>query len=326
MCVSVCVCVAGMIPGIFERKFEVDSLANFLYLSSSFWTATGGDVSAFDVQWRAAVDSVLGVFESLQSGWDTMTANPPYQFQRTTSQPSDSLEDGLGWPAKRTGMLRTFFRASDDAHTFPFNVPENAFAAVALERLVPLLTQLGATASAQRAGTLAADIRTAIAAHGTLTLSTTGTKVYAYEVDGYANQLFMDDANMPSLLSLPVFGFVNSSDTLYRATRAALFSASNPWYENGTVGSGIGSPHTGWAMVWPMSFVTRAVTAISTAEIQESLASVVAASACSGLMHESVYINDPTSYTRPWFAWANSWLGEAILRIADSNPSVIFNS
>ncbi len=50
-----------------------------------------------------------------------------------------------------------------------------------------------------------------------------------YEVDGFGNFVFMDDANVPSLLSLPYLGYVtNLKDPLYLSTRNALLSAANP--------------------------------------------------------------------------------------------------
>ena len=55
----------------------------------------------------------------------------------------------------------------------------------------------------------------------------------------------MDDANMPSLLSLPIYGYLNQTDEIYARTRAAVLSSRNPWSSNGTAGAGVGSPHTG---------------------------------------------------------------------------------
>lgn len=35
---------------------------------------------------------------------------------------------------------------------------------------------------------------------------------FLYEVDGFGNGYFMDDANLPSLLGLPLFGFIDIND------------------------------------------------------------------------------------------------------------------
>jgi meiotically up-regulated gene 157 (Mug157) protein len=40
-------------------------------------------------------------------------------------------------------------------------------------------------------------------------------------------------------------------------------------------------------------------------------------------MHESFWKDDPTKYTRPWFAWANTLFGEMILHIAQQKPAVL---
>jgi meiotically up-regulated gene 157 (Mug157) protein len=32
-------------------------------------------------------------------------------------------------------------------------------------------------------------------------------------------------------------------------------------------------------------------------------------------MHESFHKDDPTKFTRPWFAWANTLFGELVLDI-----------
>ena len=40
-------------------------------------------------------------------------------------------------------------------------------------------------------------------------------EIYAYETDGLGNYLLMDDANCPSLLSLPYLGYTTPEDKIY---------------------------------------------------------------------------------------------------------------
>jgi meiotically up-regulated gene 157 (Mug157) protein len=48
--------------------------------------------------------------------------------------------------------------------------------------------------------------------------------IYAYEVDGLGNALFIDDANVPSLLSLPYLEVLPASDPNYLQTREFILS------------------------------------------------------------------------------------------------------
>src|SRR5205085_5544775 len=91
--------------------------------------------------------------------------------------------------------------------------------------------------------------------------------VWAYEIDGYGTQLFMDDANNPSLTSLAYLGACAPDSSLYRRTRATAWSDRNPYFFRGASGEGIGSPHTGLRMIWPMSHLMRALTSQDDAEI-----------------------------------------------------------
>src|SRR5438034_2627545 len=55
-------------------------------------------------------------------------------------------------------------------------------------------------------------------------------QIYAYETDGYGNYNLMDDANVPSLLSIPYLGYRTAEDQIYRNTRAFVLSPANPYY------------------------------------------------------------------------------------------------
>jgi meiotically up-regulated gene 157 (Mug157) protein len=46
-------------------------------------------------------------------------------------------------------------------------------------------------------------------------------------------------------------------------------------------------------------------------------------SAGTGFMHESFDANDPSKYTRAWFAWCNSLFGELVVRVAASHPAIL---
>ncbi len=99
-----------------------------------------------------------------------------------------------------------------------------------------------------------------------------GATVWAYEADGYGNTLFMDDANTPGLLSLPYLQAVAAADATYRATRRAVLSDANPYFFKGAAAEGIGGPHIGRDMIWPMSITMRALTSDNDAEIAQCLA------------------------------------------------------
>jgi meiotically up-regulated gene 157 (Mug157) protein len=176
----------------------------------------------FDSDFRkaltAAID-VLALHQLLDTEATRGTAEAPYLFQRTTAQPSDTLQDGLGAPGRACGLIRSAFRPSDDALLLPYNIPQNAFVAVQLGRIAKLATTLGWNEQATAAATLSASVTAAIHKCGVLQHPVLALPVFAYEVDGFGNAVFMDDANIPSLLSLPFLEFCNASDPIYRNTR-----------------------------------------------------------------------------------------------------------
>ena len=178
-------------------------------------------------------------------------------------------------------------------------------------------------ALANEADSLATEVATALGQFGTA--STPAGTIWAYEVDGFGGQVLMDDANVPSLLGLP---YLKSSPdpALYNRTRAFAWSERNPWFFRGSAGEGIGGPHVGAGMIWPMSQIVYALTSSSDAEIGSALAMLKAASAGSGFMHESYNRNDPATFTRSWFAWANTLFGELVVKVAAERPHLLTKS
>jgi meiotically up-regulated gene 157 (Mug157) protein len=175
---------------------------------------------------------------------------------------------------------------------------------------------------ARRCRSLGLTIREAIFQHGVVQHPKYG-QVFAYEVDGYGGQMLMDDANIPSLLSLPLLGFISKRDPLYLNTRKYVLSDDNPWFFKGSKIEGIGGPHIGRDMVWPMSLMVRARTATNADEVLDALEMLKHTTGGTGLMHESVHKNNATEFTRSWFSWANGLFGETLLEVLEEWPEVI---
>lgn len=77
------------------------------------------------------------------------------------------------------------------------------------------------------------------------------------------NYRIYDDANLPSLLSLPYLGFVEVSSEIYQNTRAFIFSERDRYfYANKTV-NGVGSSHTEYRYIWPLALITTIMTSTS---------------------------------------------------------------
>ncbi|KAI9289455.1 DUF1237 domain-containing protein [Umbelopsis sp. AD052] len=313
---------------VWEEKYEIDSLANFLRLSHSYWNTTGDSSFTKDPAWMSAVKKVIDTIHEQQTPTFDAQDKPTkefYKFVKSSTRPTETqFLDGRGNPTVRTGLVRSLFRPSDDATIFPFFIPGNAMLSVELHHLSEMLNATNSDFNVSATAAMLSDeIRQAIYDHAIISHPQYG-KVFAYEVDGYGSNLIMDDANIPSLLSLPYLGFVDQNDATYQNTRKLVLSTSNPFYFEGPRGAGIGGPHVGLSAVWPMSLVVKILTSSNDDEIRSSLSTLLNTTDSTGLIHESFDTWDEGSYTRPWFSWANGLFGEAIVKIARERPHLLF--
>jgi meiotically up-regulated gene 157 (Mug157) protein len=306
-----------MKQGVGERKYELDSLCYPVRLAYGYWRQSG-DTRPFDAAWRQAMTLVVRTMRVQQR----RRGDGPYRFQRSSDAATETLPNaGLGNPVKPVGLIASGFRPSDDACTFPFLVPSNLFAVTSLRQLAEMASKVvHDDALAAEANALADEVSAALKQHA-IAQTESGT-VWAYEVDGYGGQSLMDDANVPSLLGLP---YLQSSPdaALYARTRRFVWSERNPWFFKGTAGEGVGGPHEGRGMIWPMSQTIYALTSDSGDEIRHTLAMLKASSAGTGFMHESYFKDDAARFTRPWFAWANTLFGELIVKVAATRPELL---
>lgn len=301
-----------MLPEIWERKYEIDSLCYPVQLSYLLYKATG-DTSHFNATFEQAVDKILAVWETEQHH-----ENSPYRFVRDTDRKEDTLvEDGAGSEVAWTGMTWSGFRPSDDACIYGYLVPSNMFAIVVLDYLREIFTTiLPSEQKTAQIKQLRDEIEKGIKTYG-VTTSETGEKIYAYEVDGKGSAKIMDDSNVPNLLSAPYLGYCDADDPLYLATRKVITSKENPYFYEGEYAKGIGSSHTPPEYIWPIALAMEGMTTTSKAEKERILNTLVACDGGTNLMHEGFDVNNPNNYTREWFSWANMMFCELVMDYFD---------
>jgi hypothetical protein len=300
-----------MKPGLHERKWEIDSLCYPIRLAHGYWLVTG-DTSCFNDEWLKAMTLVVKTFREQQR----LNGPGPYSFERVTSRAIDTVPlNGFGNPARPCGLIHSAFRPSDDACIYPFLIPSNLFAIVSLKQLAEIIsTEMKDKELASECRALAQQISEALEKYAKASHPKYGS-IYAYEVDGFGNRLFMDDANVPSLLALPYLGCCAPGDRIYKNTRAFVLSTDNPYFFRGPAGEGVGGPHVGLGMIWPLGIIMRALTSTDDQEITSCLRMLKSSHAGTGFMHEAFSANDAQKFTRPWFAWANTLFGELILKL-----------
>lgn len=308
-----------MLPGIHERKWEIDSLCYPIRLSFHYWKKTG-DKSPFTNNWKKGIEATLKTFKEQQR----KTGNGPYHFRRKTEKATDTQPmEGYGFPVNPVGLICSAFRPSDDATIFQFLIPSNFFAVSSLQQAAEMAKSIfNDNALSADLLSLATEIEAAIQKYGIVNHPKYG-KIYAFEIDGFGSAYLMDDANVPSLLALPYLGAVSETDEIYQNTRKFVLSSDNPFFYKGTAAEGIGGPHVGQDMIWPMSITMRALTSNDNAEIKSCIQTLQKTHAGKGFMHEAFHKDDPAKFTRAWFAWSNTLFGELLWKTYHEAPEIL---
>lgn len=286
---------------VVEHKFEVDSLLYPIWFAYDYYKQTG-DRSIFTPEVRRAFERVLATMRDEQ-----------HHAQRSHYRHPQLANNGKGSAVKYTGMVWTGFRPSDDPVRYHYNIPVNMFASVVMKDLTTIAREVWRDdRMAQNAWGMSVEIQRGIEQYGTLELKPFG-RIYAYEVDGRGHTNVMDDANIPSLLSIPYFGYLPKTNSLYLATRRFALSDRNPYFFRGKYAEGIGSPHTPHGYVWPLALCVQALTATDDKEVDAVFGWIAASDVGDHRLHESFNSQWPESYTREDFAWPNALYAELIM-------------
>lgn len=292
-------------PGVWERKYEIDSLAFPVQLAHQLWRATG-DASHLDDRVHEGCRAIVELWRTEQRHFE----RSDYRHVRE-SEPWDTLgEDGRGTPVAITGMTWSGFRPSDDACVHGYNIPAQLMALMALRLIGEFAEHWDDEALRADARQLASEISTGVDRFGVV------DGRFAYEVDGLGGVLCMDDANMPSLLSLPLTSDVGVDDERYQATRAWVLSPANPFHYRGAHAEGVGSPHTPPGYIWHIGLAVQGLTG-TVDEGRQCLDTILATDGGTGWTHEGFDPDDPTRFTRAWFSWSNSMACELIMRLTE---------
>ncbi|GAB1310328.1 hypothetical protein MFIFM68171_00538 [Madurella fahalii] len=279
---------------VFDCKWELDSLASFLQISTAYYTRTG-DLAFFGKHsWVDAVQAAIDASAAMRLGTydeEGRVLDSAWKFTGWTNRGSETLtNDGLGNPVKENGMVRSAFRPSDDACIFQLLTPSNMMFAAYLEQASAIMQGLAEEDINPKAANLTSEMRKLAKgirrgiAHDAVVSHRDFGEIFAYEVDGYGGANLMDDANVPSLLAFPLWNFTRplaGSDTktktetetetekeekhdyakVYQNTRKFVLSMANPYYAKGPALSAVGGPHLGPGKGWPMAATVAGLTA-----------------------------------------------------------------
>ena len=301
-------------PWVFERKYELDSLCYPIRILYLYWKETKNSKLILE-SLESTAEIILGVLETEQHHGE----KSPYVFIRPNpNAPWDTIYNGgRGAPVAYTGMTWSGFRPSDDGCQYGYLTASEMFATVCLRYMSEMLKSVcNNTDLSDRCDRLADRIDEGIKKYCVVEHEKYG-KIYACETDGMGNYSMIDDANVPSLLSIPYIGYASADDEIYKNTRRFLLSRDNPFYFDGKYARGIGSRHTPEGYVWHMSLVMQGLTSVSKEEKLQLLNMLSRTDADTGYLHEGFSADNPYEFTREWFTWPSSLFAEFVEKCVD---------
>lgn len=282
---------------IWERKYELDSLANPILLAWTYWKVTG-DASIFTPEVKNGFEVAVKTMLKEQNH----DADPHYYHQELRNN-----------PVTFTGMIWSGFRPSDDGCEYNYLIPSEMMTVQALAALAEIeRTVFKDDNFAESLLKFRKEVNEGIQKFGIVKTEKYGN-IYAYEVDGLGNHKLMDDGNLPSLLSAPWYGYLSQKDPIYQNTRRFVLSKDNPFFFAGNFARGIGSPHTRRGMVWPLALLSQAFTANDQTEFNSVLEMLIQSDPGDHVLHESFDPSNPSRFTRKDFGWPNAMLIELLL-------------
>ena len=307
-----------VVPGVNESKWEIDSLCYFIRLSYRYYELTG-DRSAFGEDWDQAMHLVLRTFQKKQEKGDTTS----FFFERSQSKRTVSARY-RGRPSKPIGLIASAFTPSGDGYMYPFRIASNLLAAEALGQLSEMYIEvMDDRKFADECMHMVREIREALDHYAVAEHLNYG-KIYACKVDSYGSKLFMDDANVLSLISFNyLLSKENYDSDVYFNTRRYLLSNDHRYSFKGKVAERPGGPHTGLYTIRPMEIILRAMTSEDDEEIMTCIKTLIKMHDGSGFMHETFHKDNTSGFPRSGFALANTLFGEMIVRLSTQKPELL---
>jgi len=322
--------VHGMSSEIWERKFQLNSIIFPFYIMCKYYQITNDFSFISDLFFKSLIE-VIKVIKNELRDTDEENCNdgPQYFFQRKTNESFDTMHFGRGNPCKNCLLIKSYFRCSDDACLFPYNIPENALVCVTFRMLKEILEKYQKNAKYNslivELENISNNLYEGIIKYGIKKDEETGEKFYVYEIDGYGNYYFMDEPRYPSLLSLPFFGFCDYKDEIYINTRKRILSHKNPYYIVGKFGSGESSAHSFRNYNGTLFTLMRGLTSSSQKEIEECLDLIIKSTNGFNYLHEFFDINNLKFYVNISFAYANSFFCVLIDKCLEEYPELLLN-
>lgn len=303
-------------PWVWERKYELDSLAYVLDSLAMYYEKTH-DISLFDFYTLEIIEKVL---DQVKLEQDHSVSK--YEFERPNPwRETDSLRQSKrGTATSFTKMSWSGFRPSDDSCIYQYLIPSNCYMVKALRSLNDIFKSLNLNKRIEnKIRILKDELNWGIKNYGVVDVEGVG-EIFAYEVDGFGNRVFMDDANVPNLLSLPYLGYIRKDNPIYKRTRKFILSEKNEFYYEGKFAKGLGSIHTPKDYIWHLSLSIELMTSLDKKDQERILEIFEKTDAGTNLCHEGFFKDDPNKFTRSHFSWANSLFCEAILNYLGYEP------